>query len=80
MNKKIIKLLQIIVSIVLIYFLCKNINIGELKNNIEKLNIFYIFIGFILFIPSLYLTSIRWSELLKFYDINIKNTFSIYWI
>ena len=78
--KNYIKIIQILVSIFLLIFLFKQLDINKLIVNLKNINIYFATIGIFLFIPSLILSNIKWVTLLKFYKINIKNSLSIYWI
>jgi len=79
-KSKYFKVIQIIISLLFIYYLFNQLNLEEVLSNIKEINIFYMSISFLLFIPWIILSNIKWNSLLNFYKIKIDKPLSIYWI
>gem|GEM_PF-5451183 len=50
-KSKYFKVIQIIISLLFIYYLFNQLNLEEVLSNIKEINIFYMSISFLLFIP-----------------------------
>ncbi|HOJ50109.1 MAG TPA: lysylphosphatidylglycerol synthase transmembrane domain-containing protein [Spirochaetota bacterium] len=73
-NKKYIKILAIILSMILIAFTLKEANISKVIEEISKINIFYFFISIIIMVLVFFTRAIRWFLLIR-HDVKFKNVY-----
>jgi len=82
-NKKLIKIFQLIITIILFYILFTFIDFEKLKLIIKKANIYYIIIWMSLYIPWIIISSYKWKTSIKSItneDFKILSLIKYYWI
>jgi len=71
MNKVYIRLIKILISVILIFFLISLLDFSKLFDNFKKINLYLLFIPAIIFFLGIWISSIRWGNILSFYNIKL---------
>lgn len=78
--KKKWKIIQIIFSTLLLYIIYTKLDIKESINSFKNVNLFLILLWYLLFIPWIIISNIKWKIFLDYFKININFTLQTYWI